>query len=274
MAADRGDEGVVTAGISVWSHAGIAPIEMWDVLVEGRSLFARRDEPTFFGSLAAAVMALRRGDAVRETGERLARASWRSVALLGGGVDPPRAIEAFAAVDVEPRIVSNDPLFPARAARQMLATTTPISAPLVVCDVGQTAIKTSASRGTFARSRSRSGMGRAAFVGEIARAIADACNEPAAVAPSFLLLGLPCEIEARGDAIVCGPSTYPTAGDGVALARDVVTRAGFAETEVALVNDAVLAAWAHRATRRDQGSPSELVLTMGLGVGAALIEDA
>ena len=67
--------------------------------------------------------------------------------------------------------------------------------------------------------------------------------------------------------VLLGASTYPTAGDAASLVEAI----GLKSTAFALVNDAVLAAWAlsHAAQRTTGG---RLVLTVGLGVGAAFEE--
>lgn len=43
--------------VNAWPHEGIVPIELWDVMVGDASLFARRDEPTFYASLVTAALA-------------------------------------------------------------------------------------------------------------------------------------------------------------------------------------------------------------------------
>lgn len=288
MAGDRGDEGVVararstsaapataaadaSSAVFAWPHHGIAPVELWDVVVAGKTLFARRDEPDFFVSLAAAASALRRGEAVRESGERLERRAWETIALVGGGVDEARARAAFAAADVDLELVSADPFFTAVEALAALiahgepARTTLGPAPVVV-DVGQTAIKAVGRAGRLHRARSvDSGPStKDAFAEAVASAVR---GIDGGFGVSFLMVALPCELRERDGEIALGASTYPTEGDGRALAALVLGRAGIVGTPLALVNDAVLAACGAGRSAR-----SRLVLTVGYGVGAAFVE--
>ena len=78
------------------------------------------------------------------------------------------------------------------------------------------------------------------------------------------------ERDERSDAIVLGPSTYPTPTAAGVLAAEVAAQLPRARDALAfaIVNDAVLAAWAlARVAPRPGGA--RLVLTVGLGVGAA-----
>lgn len=266
------------ASVTAWAHEGIVPVELWDVLVDGRTLFARREEPSFYGLLASAVLALRRGEAVREAGGRLPAFAWEAVAMVGGALDEARARDAFDAARVALDVVAADPFFAASHAFEALMESESASGNPVVIDVGQTSIKASGRERRVHRERRLEAAPpsgdpvvrlavRAAFVDQIAAAIVEASSGEA---PSFVLLGLPCEVETHGDDIVLGASTYPTAGAGSALVEEILARAGCASTATALVNDAVLAAWA-LARRSPCRSRARLVLTLGLGVGAAVV---
>jgi len=272
---------VSTAAVTSWPHEGILPIELWDVVVDGTTLFARRDEPTFYASLATAVHALHRGAAVRASGVRLPASPWMVVSMVGGALDEARARDAFDAARIPLDVVSDDPFFAASHALEALGEDGSLRADAVVIDVGQTAIKASGPGGRIRRQRlvesrfstsreteSEQARDRGVFADEIAAVLADACPS---LAPSFLLLGVPCEVERRSSGVTLGPSTYPTAGSGTELVDAVLRGAGCKATPAALVNDAVLAAWA-MARRSPCRAPFQLVLTLGLGVGAALID--
>lgn len=266
--------------VVAWPHEGIVPIELWDVRVDGKSLFERRAEPTFYASLATAVLALRRGEAVRGNGGRLPARPWSVVSMVGGALDESRARDAFDAVGIALDVLSDDAFFATSHALEALIEDGALRGDAVVIDVGQTAIKASGPGGRVRRQRlidsqftttldiSEPDNERTAFADEIAAALADACpGRP----PSFVLLGLPCEVERRGEDVFLGPSTYPTAGYAGALMRDVLRGAGCQTTPSAIVNDAVLAAWA-LARRSPCRAAFQLVLTLGLGIGAALID--
>jgi hypothetical protein len=267
--------------VVAWPHEGIVPIELWDVRVDGKTLFDRRGEPTFYVSLARAVRALHRGEAVRGGGDPLAASPWTVVSMVGGALDEARARDAFDAAGIALDVLSDDAFFATSHALEALGEDGALRGDAVVIDVGQTAIKASGPGGRIRRQRlvtsefsttidtSGGPEGeRGAFADEIAAALADACPGRA---PSFVLLGLPCEVERRGGDVLLGHSTYPTAGDGTELMRAVLRGAGCGATPAALVNDAVLAAWA-LARRSPCRAAFQLVLTLGLGVGAALID--
>lgn len=259
--------------VNAWPHEGIVPIELWDVRVGDASLFSRRDEPTFYASLVTAVLALRAGKAVREGGARLPATGWDAVALVGGALDESRARDAFDAAGVALDVVSADPFFASSHAREVLAAEGPAYADAVVLDVGQTAIKASGPSARIHRPRSAADPAsdpRGELVTYVARVLGEAS---AGLAPSFVLLALPCEVESREGALVLGASTYPTAGEGAGLVREILERAGCPSARGAVVNDAILAAWA-LARRVPSYAQSRLVLTLGLGVGAALVERA
>jgi hypothetical protein len=272
-----------TRGVAfAWPHPGVTAVELWDVVVGGATLFARRDEPSFYASLATAVRSLRDGAAVRATGEALSAMAWDSVALVGGAVDESRARDAFDAAGVALDVVSDDPFFAASHGREALAEEHASYADAIVLDVGQTAVKAWGPAGRVRRPRSTAVVSdaalswpstdpaRAALVDELAGVVVDACQGQA---PSFLLLGVPCEVLASGGAITLGASTYPLAGDAVTLLRAVLDRAGHGAIASAVVNDAVLAAWAI-GRRSPTRARARLVLTVGLGVGAALLAPA
>ena len=256
----------MVARTRVWPHEGIVPLEVWDVLVEGRSLFARRDVPTFYAALATAVLALRRGEAERAGGTVLPAVPWESVVLLGGGVDEACARAAFAAAGISTTIAGAEPCAIATLARAALGEA---AGGWVVVDVGQTAIKIAGPEGaTLHRPHGAPLANHAALATAIAGALS---ASGAAGRAGSLLVGLPCEVASEDGAIVLGDSTLPTAGDGNALGAALGARVRGAR-DVALVNDAVLAAWA--IARQQPSREARLVLTLGFGVGAALIRRA
>jgi hypothetical protein len=260
----------VNVSAIAWPHDGIAPVELWDVRVGGGTLFAQRDAPAFYALLVKAVLALRAGTAERAGGARLPPCAWDTVALVGGALDESRARDAFDAAGIALDVVAADPFFAASHAREALAELGPEHLDSVVIDVGQTAIKGSGRATRIHRRRAAEAAAdpRAELVGAVASVLVEAC---AGARPSFVLFALPCEVEARdGGGLALGASTYPTQGDGVLLAGDILERAAYANAPSAIVNDAILAAWA-LARRAPAPARARLVLTLGLGVGAAVI---
>lgn len=272
--------------VSAWPHPGVTAVELWDVVVETRearaTLFARRDEPTFYASLATAVLALRRGEAAREGRAPHAPLAWDSVALVGGALDEARARDAFDAARIQLDVVSADPFFAASHGREALSEQSKWYADAVVVDVGQTAVKACGPSGRIRRARpgppfdaaaaspAETSAARAELVEEVAAVVLEACRDRS---PSFLLLGVPCEVTPRDGTVDLGASTYPIAGDALPLMRAVLARAGHPAVGSAVANDAVLAAWA-LGIRSPSRARTRLVLTVGLGVGAAVVDRA
>lgn len=208
----------------------VVPLEIWDAVVDGRSLFARRADPDFFDALAGVAAEQRRAHAFAD------------VALVGGGVDVPRAHAAFAGRGLPLAVVSADPFYVVRGAHPRAD---------VVIDVGQTSIKAIGPRGHERRPRADD-RDRAAFARSIGEAIAAVSARPDA----RVLVALPCAVDGGR----LGPSSYPTEGD----LGDLVDALGHAG-RIDVINDAVLAAEVVGAQQR------RLVLTVGHGVGAALV---
>ncbi|MBS2015555.1 MAG: hypothetical protein JST00_21895 [Deltaproteobacteria bacterium] len=227
--------------VTDWSPRGIVPLELWDARVDGRTLFERRSEPTFYESLVRALPS-----------------SAREVALLGGGLDLARAESAFRSSAFELVLAENDPLFAARAVAEEVGG--------VVVDAGQTSVK--AATASKAARIERGGRDRLASL--VVEAIDAVEAVDGAEGDLDLLLAVPCELEGSGAAITLGPCSYPIEGDARRLVEAIDRGARRRLRSVRLVNDAVMAA--HAARRRHRVERSLLVLTIGHGVGAALVE--
>jgi len=141
---------------------------------------------------------------------------------------------------------------------------------MVVVDVGQTSVKCYASPGaSFVVARDFSTIPIEDVLGKQERSIwfiRDAVREASTMLPNVpLLLSLPFPI---GDDLVPGESTYGVAGHKTFV--DEVLADVPADTQVYVINDAELAAECARAHLPE--GRKVLVLTLGLGPGAALIE--
>lgn len=259
--------------VKAWPHEGISPVALWDVLVNDEALYAMRDTSWFYPSLAKSVIALRAGKAVREGGVRLPALTWDAVALVGGALDEARARDAFDAARIPLDVVASDPFFACAHAREALTADGPAYADAVVLDVGQTSIKGSGPTTRIHRPRpvAVDGMNpREELVANVAAALTDTC---VGLEPAFVLLALPAAVDAPDGHLQLGTSTYPTSGEGEVLVREILERGGCPNASAAVVNDAVLAAWA-LARRTPSPTQTRLVLTLGLGVGAALVARA
>jgi hypothetical protein len=188
------------------------------------------------------------------------------VYLTGGG-----ARDAASALDV-PYTLSDDPVFgPARAGLSLSGSTR------VACiDVGQTSLKI-ATRGRVRRverdldraphrddvapsERPRVRAATIDFLADSLREVTDATE---------VVLALPCEIDDSCGARGC---TYCWSDPEPALAEELLTAGGGKPSAVFILNDAELAAVeADRDPTLPRGGVV-LVLTIGFGVGAALLD--
>ncbi|MEW6159657.1 MAG: hypothetical protein AB1813_19685, partial [Verrucomicrobiota bacterium] len=94
------------------------------------------------------------------------------------------------------------------------------------------------------------------------------CIDGTPPAHSGLVLALPCRI--HDDCRIEGSSYIGMASDH-ALPIEIAIAAGFSNHPVFLLNDAELAAWSARYDPRVSSEKKTLVLTLGFGVGAALL---
>lgn len=169
--------------------AGVVHLELWDALVDGRSLFAWRDDPSFPARLAATVTALKDGElatASRATFPLACRALGR-VWLAGGD---PRLGACAAACSLPTQIGAYGAFAGVIGGLSVLG-----SRRGVVVDLGQTAAKV-AQPGRAPRRVERGGVSWH----ELLREALAACEE----APDQLVLGLPCQIFAEN----AGPCSY------------------------------------------------------------------
>lgn len=244
----------------------VAPIEIWDLVVDGVPLYEVDRGGGYGAVLGRAVESLIDGVAVSE--------SWPSfpedclkicrVVLVGGAagevVWTSERVPAVPAVDAE--------LWAERGGRAMLERAGKRG---LVVDLGQSRLKVrGARRWVFERDylkipisgRPVDGRGRAALVEFVGGALREAAMGER---PEAIVMALPCEISEDG---VLGTCSYPwSAGD--TIVEEFLSEAGFDNVHTLLVNDAELAAIG--VAEQGVGDGVTLVVTLGFGVGAALV---
>ncbi|MEM7153270.1 MAG: hypothetical protein AAF799_10545 [Myxococcota bacterium] len=246
----------------------VTPLELWDMPVEGRPLQHYRQRPSFARQLAAVVAGLRTGALGRDIvahAVELAR-DIDTVVLAGGGVEP--AIEASLAELGLTVHVADDPSFAA-----VRAGWTTASPSVDLCaDLGQTSLKLFDGRHAWRVERDErlAPMARAAG-DETSRSttldfIAEALGTHAA--SGRVLLALPCEVGSDQAPTVC---TYCWRDPDPTWRAELAERMGIELEHLRLVNDAELAATAAFVQLGPRPTPT-LVLTIGFGVGAAIVE--
>jgi len=245
----------------------VIPIEVWDLLVDGSPLYRFERNATFGGALAKAAEALIAGTAQTESGTPFPPEcrSIGSVVLTGGGAKDVR----WKANAIPARNIPQD--FPGeRGGFELLARIG--SANGIVVDLGQRRLKVShANHRTMVErnfnaipisSRPTEALGRDALVAWVAATLLPITT---ASKPDGVVLALPCAITSEGVVDTC---SYPwTKGD--TIVNDLLNASSLTNVPTWIVNDAELAAIGLLAESRS--SNATLVLTIGHGVGAALI---
>lgn len=240
----------------------IVPLELWDLLVDDVPLYHHDRGPGFGSTLARGVGSLRTGHAASESAARFPAAcrELREVVLVGGAA----------------RTITWPGPLPARHAEHCAelggrAILGHLGARGLVIDLGQSHLKIHGTRShTHPRDfneipvsqRPVDTRGRAALIAFVAAALREAADE---TRPEALVLALPCEISADGTLATC---SYPwTAGDPIVA--EILAAADLGDLPGALLNDAELAAIGV-AESGPIAAPA-LVLTVGFGVGAAIV---
>jgi len=246
----------------------VVPLEVWDLVIDGVPLYAVDRGAGFGAVLGRAVEQMVDGVAVSESWPAFPEAcrEIRRVVLVGGAAHEVvwgGRVPAVFARDAERWAERGGRAILARAGKRGL-----------VVDLGQSRLKVSgARRWVLARDLERipisgrpvDGRGRAALIEFVAAALREAAAEEP---PEALVLALPCEIGEDG---AVGTCSYPWEA-GEPIVREILIRAGLYEVPGWLLNDAELAGLG--VAEDAPGDGVTLVLTLGFGVGAALVRGA
>lgn len=245
----------------------VVPLEVWDLVVDGVPLYEVERGAGFGAVLGRAVEQLIDGVAVSESWPAFP-AECREicrVVLVGGAarevVWTSSRVDASRAVDAERVAERGGHAILARAGKRGL-----------VVDLGQSLLKISGERRWVVprdfnsipvSRRPVDGRGRAAVVEFVGEALREVVRDEGV--PGAVVMALPCEISAGGEIGTC---SYPwAAGDSVV--SEMLMSGGIDEVPGWLLNDAELAAIG--VGEQVHGAGVTLVITLGFGVGAALL---
>ncbi len=258
---------------------GVTPLELWDLWIGPRILWETMQEPTFSELLCDVLTRLRQGEgATRSEGPVPAIIrGFDALYVAGGRVRETSLRSALRQLDL-PVFFSSTPENPGRnAALNLLAGKGSLTPWL--CDLGQAGLKLCSKNLSrqFPRDLQRLPIRRDSgdekidqqrqqlrqWMAESLRAFAETTPPPDA-----LLFALPSRLDDIG--IPEGSSYIGMAGD-LALIADVVDATGFKPHPALVLNDAELAALDASADPQIERSVKTLVITLGFGLGAALV---
>ena len=229
------------------------PLEIWDLLVDGKTLWAWQKDEEFYEKLKTGLEMIRKGEGESESkGKILDVAHGYDSLHFTGGRSKGESIRS-----VFPEAVfSKEPIFGAcEAALKQFPTA-------LVVDVGQTQIKVAYrdERKTVPRDYKRLPIGTVEKDGELlsfVRSALPVCQ------PELVILALPCYVH---DDLTLGGSSYAEMKQNQSILADLSLVYPLAEWLV--LNDAELA-----TLGLDCKASKSLVVTLGFGVGACIIHE-
>ncbi len=253
----------------------ILPLELWDLRVDDGILWDHMSSPEFGRVLRGALMKVWAGTAVtRSEGPVPEQAKqFGSLYLAGGGA--AAVLEELKRGPWQAVYCSEENEFSGEAGGFHILQKHHRQG--WVLDLGQSALKLSADgrRWTWPRDfgrlpvRSGNTPPEAPQRIELRRFLTNAVREIRGLGadpPEALVVALPSRLDDAG--VPEGSSYIGMSGDALLL-PDAVAAAGLGDTGILVLNDAELAAQSARLTARVQAGT--LVLTIGFGVGAALL---
>ena len=259
-------------------HPGILPLEIWDLCVGRTTLGKWSHDPGFAAALATALEALRAGDGITLSKGPLPSmvAGFEAVFLGGGRIQNNGALRSLRLSC--PVFCNADGPFTAGSGGFDLLRARGLTGWVV--DLGQSQLKimTSHGRWVFLRDRTRlrvSGNVSTPEVPSQRRRLREFVSlklqlvMAEAGRPEALVLGLPARITVDGSP---RSSTYAGMRDDRALPADILRMTGLHDIPLFLLNDAELAALSARCDPRLTSFNKVLVLTLGYGIGAALMQ--
>jgi len=281
----------------------VLPLEVWDVLT-GDSILSDHMRAGYFPQLLAdTLLALRAGQARTRSGRgRLDVCRGFDFAFISGGLarDPgltealtrtaiPFHVDDSGAFvgeaggyDILNRLrTSLSPEYRGEGRIGEVAPSEVMTGGGMVVDVGQTAIKVSWEGQRFVTPRDWTWIPLASEVDEarlmeqrkrlrqfLAGALRQATQHLPLRSPESVVIALPCELDEDGRP---GPCSYAGMEDDTSLVSDALRLAGLPTARAFVLNDAELAAASAQVFPQVPQRETTLVLTLGFGVGAALL---
>lgn len=281
MATRRGEQ---ATRVVRYRPPGVTPLEIWDFSI-GDGIVSDYVESPVFGEVLHEMLAkLHAGCGKTRSGGQVPAwcRGFDSVVLTGGGAREALPGKVSPSPPFSVVCLGPDPFIGDLGGYRILGDASPSGA---VVDVGQTQIKVSLANQRFAYPRDfealpvrrddHSGIGNRVTVESqrrhleqfIGGSLHDACRLTGR-SPSSLVVALPCEVDDDG---VPGSSSYLGTEGNVDLLSKAFHYADLGDVTTIVLNDAELAAVSVAVSPRIIVGERLLVITIGLGVGAALL---
>ena len=256
----------------------ITHLELWDCVLNSTTLWDCMYGPDFNDRLLEALRLVLKGQAVSQsTGViETSHLQFDSIFVSGGGISGSRAEVRLQELPV-PVIIANDPVFGATPGGMQLLAENGLSG--LVVDIGQSQIKVSCESAskTFKRDFGMLPVysdelepAKPIYRESLCSYIADSIGSfGIPKKPEGMVLALPCALDSSGSP---GSCSYPGLENHPAIINDVCARAGILTGTVFTLNDAELTAYSASCDKRLSGFNTTLVLTIGFGVGCAVLE--
>jgi hypothetical protein len=257
----------------------VTPIEIWDCIVPNGILWDFMYTETFPQLLKSVIRQVHEGSAIAASGEIIPERSlgFDSLYICGGGAQNRPVIEAIQELCIH-AVFAEDPVFSSAKGGQRLLENIGLRGPTI--DVGQTQIKISSNGVNRAFKRDfdtlavRTGQ-RGSLIDEQLTSfysyVSDSIKQCINVTtpPEAIVLALPCSITTD---CTLGESSYIGMKGNNKMISTIVGKAGLEGAEVLLLNDAELTGYTALSDPRLAGYKKTLVLTLGFGVGASIME--
>lgn len=264
--------------ITRYRPPGVIPLELWDLLVDGRILWEVMEQPEFPSVLRLALERLRtgKGETRSEGPVPNVIAEFDSLYCAGGRSGETAIQRELNFLSIPVRFSPAGKYTGEIGGLSLLDQIGAGSGWL--CDLGQTAFKICArsNRMHFRRDlrklpiRTESQAQTIALQrGELRRWLSDCLHAFASTAPRphVILFALPSRVD---DAAIPEGSSYIGMGGDQSIVGAVMSSSGINPQQILVMNDAELAALDALADESLQRRSKTLVLTIGFGVGAAI----
>ncbi len=257
----------------------ITSLEIWDCITPEGTLWDSMYEDNFPKLLKSVIHQIHSGSATSASKNEInpVSESFDAIYVGGGGAENEAIIHSLKHLPV-PVLVAEDPVFSGTPGGNRLLDDRKLYG--LIVDIGQTQIKISSpdNRHTIKRDfdslpirNDVSTLPQEEQLKRFYQFVGKSIAESISInkKPEGIVLALPCWISADG---VLGGSSYTGMKENTELIDQILKHAGLSETSVLLINDAELTSYSACLDKTLEDYKKVLVITLGFGVGAAVLE--